>query len=659
MFDNLKEWLIESLGYLIWGDYYGDSGDRIRLRLDKWKSDTQTEFWEKIVEITPEIGDPHKGFWENILDSLTEFMAVLTYIPANAAPEIEKIRQDAWVKKPYNLHNPSDISGLWQNNLILLSDLTNWMSRSGLSDDPQGALAALYALNLDFPTWVSAYRKLNAQSPSDAEIAARWNIGIDGPDYHMAATEPLPPVEYIANYLLHYMPDSLVESWPASFMDIGPLEWGPGATDHLTPILGAYGLNPDYANMWLDTITRWAEPGAIVRAGAFYELGETWTARNLLQSGIHPNHLWIYSEAARGVPSALDLCSVLRRWDVHENDISNELLRMAVHPYYVPHVQEITRYYPNVPDLIHMAVREVFTPEVASKFGQFEDYPPEFELAANRAGLSTEWAQKYWAAHWDLPSITQGFEMYHRAIISYADLEMLLRAKDVMPYWRERMIELSHMVPGRIDARKMYYLGIYNPGELFENYLRLGYSYDDAENLTYYTMADTVASQTGFRPSSIFKSYGKGLLNRESAIDMLLSMGQPLSNIELGLDRSDLDQELRWIDDVVKLTQQKYEKTIIDSVAAMKDLVNVGVDAGKAHVLIKQWETRRYSKLALRQRQAPGSKRMRQQEIRKAYGYGVMAKNAALDRLQDWGYTKDDANYLLLIAEHEAKNEQG
>ena len=72
-------------------------------------------------------------------------------------------------------------------------------------------------------------------------------------------------------------------------------------------------------------------------------------------------------------------------------------------------LQKAAFFIPPVQDLITMAVREVFTPEIAERFGQFEDYPPDFTDFAKQQGVSEEWARNYWAAHWALPSVQLGY----------------------------------------------------------------------------------------------------------------------------------------------------------------------------------------------------------------------------------------------------------
>jgi len=110
---------------------------------------------------------------------------------------------------------------------------------------------------------------------------------------------------------------------------------------------------------------------------------------------------------------------------------------------------------PGVGDLIRMAVREAFTPEIAEKFGQYEDYPEAITPWLEKQGLSAFWSKAHWAAHWDLPSVMLGYEMLHRGIITEDELKMLMRALDIMPFWRPKLIETSWAVPNRIEIRMM------------------------------------------------------------------------------------------------------------------------------------------------------------------------------------------------------------
>ncbi|GAJ06864.1 unnamed protein product, partial [marine sediment metagenome] len=107
-------------------------------------------------------------------------------------------------------------------------------------------------------------------------------------------------------------------------------------------------------------------------------------------------------------------------------------------------LQKLTVVMPTPTDLVRFGVREVFSPEIAKKFRQYEDFPKDIMKWADQIGMTQELMEMYWASHWDLPSPGQGFDMYHRRIISYEELGVLLRAKDVMPFWRDKLIQISH-----------------------------------------------------------------------------------------------------------------------------------------------------------------------------------------------------------------------
>lgn len=191
-------------------------------------------------------------------------------------------------------------------------------------------------------------------------------------------------------------------------------------------------------------------------------------------------------------------------------------------------------------DLIRMAVREAFSPDVASKFGQYEDFPEEFAAWAEKQGLSREWAERYWAAHWDLPSATQGFEMLHRRIITREELTLLLRALDVMPFWREKLIQLSYYPYTRVDVRRMYQLGILDEEGVYESYLDLGYDPEKARNLTeftirYYTPEDKTEldEYRDITRSLVERAYEQGVLTRDEAIQRLKSLGYRDEDVDL------------------------------------------------------------------------------------------------------------------------------
>jgi DNA-binding transcriptional ArsR family regulator len=158
------------------------------------------------------------------------------------------------------------------------------------------------------------------------------------------------------------------------------------------------------------------------------------------------------------------------------------------------------RVFPGVDDLIRFAVREVYSPGLREKLSLFEDVPPKFLEEVRKMGLHPDDALSFWAAHWQLPSATEGFEMFQRGVIKYDDLSMLLRALDYAPVWRPRLIAMAYKRIIRVDLRRMYQDGLIphiNPDtlpakepanradipEIVERHMSQGYDYESSVKL--------------------------------------------------------------------------------------------------------------------------------------------------------------------------------
>jgi len=150
--------------------------------------------------------------------------------------------------------------------------------------------------------------------------------------------------------------------------------------------------------------------------------------------------------------------------------------------------EKVSKFFPSPGDLIRFAVREVYTPDIVKQYGMMEDLPEEFLREAAKAGLPEEQARNYWAAHWVLPSVEMGYEMLHRGVISMDELKTLMRTQDIMPYWRDKLIQISYRPFTRVDVRRMYSLGVLDREGVKRAYLDLGYDDEKAEKMTEFTI---------------------------------------------------------------------------------------------------------------------------------------------------------------------------
>ena len=267
--------------------------------------------------------------------------------------------------------------------------------------------------------------------------------------------------------------------------------------------------------------------------------------------------------AAENIIGAGDLVTAWRRGIISEENLNEQLSRYHYSPETMEIIKRVTEYFPSPSDLVRFAVREVYSPHIAEQFGQFDDLPEQFLQEAEKGGMTKEQARNYWAAHWELPSITQGFEMLHRRVIDPSVLENLLRALDVMPYWRDKLTAISYRPYTRVDVRRMYAIGVLDEDAVYESYLDLGYAPDKAAKMTEFTVKYETNDDLGLTRTTALKAYKDDLITYNEAVTYMRQLGYAENTIELYMDMADYEKFEEEIKLYVEDLRQQYRKGII------------------------------------------------------------------------------------------------
>ena len=265
-------------------------------------------------------------------------------------------------------------------------------------------------------------------------------------------------------------------------------------------------------------------------------------------------------------PATIELVDYWRRDLIDEAQLDSDLKLLGWSGEYRALLRKAAYPPPGVQDLITMAVREVFTPAIAESFGQFEDIPDAFMAHAKTVGISDEWARNYWAAHWALPSVQQGFEMLHRGEVGMDALDNLLRASDVMPFWREPLKAIAYRPYTRVDVRRMHKLGVLDHDQVIKSYMDLGFDPEKAEAMTNFTELYNAGSerpdpepQRDLTKGDILGMLNDGVFDQDETSTMLQTLGFDADESLALIAREQL-QELRGdrkadISDVVDRTK--------------------------------------------------------------------------------------------------------
>lgn len=308
-------------------------------------------------------------------------------------------------------------------------------------------------------------------------------------------------------------------------------------------------------------------------------------------------------------------------------------------------LKQVVFFIPPASDLIRMAVREVFSPDTRERFGMDEGFPEEFATFAAQQGISEEWARNYWAAHWALPSATQGFEMLHRRVIESDDLDMLLKALDVMPFWRDKLTQIAYSPLTRVDLRRMHALGLMTDDELQLKYQDLGYNEDDASMLVAFTIAyNAVENQlpdelVGLTRTSVLNMFEDGIIPREQAVKLLIDMGHGPDAAELYVDQRELDVERRDRRDLIESIVELAGGGHISLPESQDRLAQLGITATEAAKAIQRIAARITD---------PG-KLPSEEKMAAMYKSGLMDADAYKDSLKQLGYSDEWVSRLFSL----------
>jgi hypothetical protein len=387
-------------------------------------------------------------------------------------------------------------------------------------------------------------------------------------------------------------------------------------------------------------------------------------------------------------PAALrDPSKYAKYWDdVAQGGITPDRLEM---------LKELTYKIASMQDIIQFVIREVYTPEIADKFGQFEDYPILAEPDALKAGIRPELLKQYWAAHWELPSVSQGYEMLHRGIIDQATLNLLIRARDVMPYWRDLLTKISYNPYTRVDARRMWDLGVLDDAQLLKSYTDLGYDDEHAKNMTTWTKLYVLTPQliaqykngwisqsdvigqlkglglsderaewvykTKFQNESaarttaqkdltlaqIIKGVKKGKITRAQGADLLVDMGYDLQeatfilDVEIPDDETDVAVKTRELTKADILSGLRQETITQDQ--AREKLVAIRYTPSDAQYIVQVYMA------SITPPASPTVKSLTKADIVSAVKQGLITPEQGYELLVSIGYSDADANFILAL----------
>ena len=376
------------------------------------------------------------------------------------------------------------------------------------------------------------------------------------------------------------------------------------------------------------------EPGDAVVAYQRQLITHDQVTNELKMRGYNDARVETLIETGYQVPDLAALYSLNLRGLAPGADLTGRIRDLGYSPSDAEGLEALKYYIPPPADLISMAVRDVFNPTRVQEFAQDEDFPEEFEYWAGQQGISSDWAHKYWQAHWVLPSVQMAFEMLHRDVIDEDQLRDLMAAQDIIPGWREALIAISYRPFTRVDIRRMNAVGVLDEQQVFRAYKDIGYDDDKAATLTAFTLElnkdddEDIEPYEGLTRSSVIAAFKDGIIDRVGADELLKLEGVGEDAREIYLIDAELDRDRRLRKDAVDTIMVEFENGVTNSREAQVELGRTSLTALE----------REEAELKLRRIAAKKVKLPTRANLDKMYKNGIIDQEEYEDQLERIGY---------------------
>lgn len=177
-----------------------------------------------------------------------------------------------------------------------------------------------------------------------------------------------------------------------------------------------------------------------------------------------------------------------------------------------------TLVYPGPRDMVDFQAHEVFEPDMVAKYGLDAEVEGIERERFYEIGMSDEIIEEYWRNHWVHPAWGQVLDMYHRGELTYDDVWSWFRVIEIPPYWRDKMIAISWSLPNRIETRMMARYGLVDKAWLVEHLKRIGLHED------YRSIAADFMLAMGIR-MDVAARYSKGWLTADEVKSEIATFG--------------------------------------------------------------------------------------------------------------------------------------
>lgn len=380
----------------------------------------------------------------------------------------------------------------------------------------------------------------------------------------------------------------------------------PAPADWIFYMMTFYGIIKDYAattNYASGADTRRALfakyspelPGARdVLGAAFIAPEKTQEVRNIMKmSGLSDEHIDLMFLANYQLYDVNTIRTLYLRGELNVDQMFMRMRELGFTDVRIKEIIKTWEIIPPINDIIMMVAKEAFEPDLIKLLGLDAELPVGQYEWLKKQGLSEEWINKYWYAHWDVPSVQQGLEMVHRGVLKIEELDILYKAAEVPPFWRDKMTAIAYNPYTRVDVRRMHQLGVLSDDELTTAYTDAGYSPEKAGKMALFTVRYNQDRQKRLTFAQVIKGFKERIIPRQEAKELLLQLKYDDDQAEYQLMYADYEIQKEYQDAMLDNIKTRFQNNLTTELDTLQALNNLNLPAEQIEILMDNWKIKR------------------------------------------------------------------
>ncbi len=351
-----------------------------------------------------------------------------------------------------------------------------------------------------------------------------------------------------------------------------------------------------------------------------------------------------YDRLPNVIPSAPELMQLRRRDKITDTDFYRLMKLNGIDIATSDTLYELTKYVPTPPEIAEWARREAFQEEYIQEFGGDLEYPEQMDTLAKLIGADYDpfgdqpnMMRYFWRSHWQIPGVGQAFEMFHRGVIDDDELDKLFIAADIMPGWRDKLKSISYNLPTRVDVRRMFRVGVIDADEVYRFYQMIGYTDENAQRLTEFTVITEGEEFTNLTRTQIVKAYTEGVFTRTEALQYLQAIGYNDYDSVFYIDMADIDTESDREKQLTTIYSNNYVRGIDSLDTFISNLNSMDLPSTQQEILLSTATVKRHKT------KINASKGI----VESWYKLGYIDEDDTRHRLSNLNYTDGDIDLFI------------